>query len=167
MDIMKPSYREVVMQRSKALLIASLLISIIGCAHADTVLSAYGTYWEGDDSGHGAGIRLKKTFMAFMAVEGRTGYCEFTGSNTEIIPVDFAVSARLPFMISPYAGIGAGYYFADSKTYSLDDFSGSFVQVGVEATFVWVGALAEVRYYDMEEDAFDGPAYNVGILLKW
>lgn len=155
------------MKHTKALVITALLMSIIGGAHADTVLTAYGSYWEGDDSGRGVGIRLKKTVLAFLALEGRTGYYEFSGSDTEVIPADVAVSARLPFMISPYAGIGAGYYFADSSTYSLDNFSGSFVQVGVEATFVWIGALAEVRYYDMEEDAFDGPAYNVGLLLKW
>jgi len=155
------------MKCMKTLIIVSFLISIIGYAHADTVFTAYGSYWEADDSGRGAGIRLKKTFLAFLAVEGRTGYYDFTGSDTEIIPLDVAVSARLPFMISPYAGVGAGYYFADSKTYNLDNFSGGFVQIGVEATFVWIGALAEVRYYDMEEDAFDGPAYSVGVLLKW
>lgn len=155
------------MKHSKGLVIAALLISLIGSAHADTALSVYGTYWDGDDSGRGLGVRLKKTFLAFLAVEGRTGYYEFSGSDTELVPMDVAVSARLPFFISPYAGIGTGYYFADSKTYNIDNFSGGFVQVGVEATFIWVGALAEVRYYEMEEDAFDGPAYSVGLMLKF
>ena len=155
------------MKLSKWMVITIVLISMIGSAFADTAISAYATYWDGDDSGRGVGVRLKKTFLAFLAVEGRTGYYEFTDSDSEVIPVDVAVNARLPFMISPYAGIGTGYYFADSKTYDLNDFSGGFVQIGVEATFIWVGALAEVRYYDMEEDAFDGPAYNVGLMLKW
>lgn len=155
------------MKRSRWLVVMSLLISMVGCAFADTAISVYGTYWDGDDSGRGVGVRVKKTFLAFLVAEGRTGYYEFTGSDTELVPVDVAVSARLPFMISPYAGIGTGYYFASSDTYNLDNFAGGFVQVGVEATFVWIGALAEVRYYEMEEDAFDGPAYNIGLMLKF
>ncbi|MDZ8119550.1 hypothetical protein [Pontiella agarivorans] len=150
----------------KLLLLCTALIAA-GCALADTSLSAYGTYWEADSSGQGAGLRLKKTFLGFGAVEARGGYVNFDDIETDMIPLDASINVRLPFMISPYAGVGAGYYFMDSDAGGMDDTSGVFAQIGVEATFLWIGALAEVRYYDLEENYFDGPSYNIGLLLKW
>lgn len=150
----------------KYLLLCCALIAA-GYATADTSLSAYGTYWEADSSGRGAGLRLKKTVLGFGAVEARGGYVNFDDIETDMIPLDASINVRLPFMISPYAGVGAGYYFLDSDSGGMDDTSGFFAQVGVEATFLWIGALAEVRYYDLEENYFDGPSYNIGLLLKW
>jgi hypothetical protein len=149
------------------LLILSAVLSAASTLRADTSLTAYGTYWEGDDTGKGAGLRLKKTFLGFGAVEGRGGYVEFSDTNTEIYPLDVSINVRLPFMISPYAGIGTGYYYADSDLPGQDSISGYFGQLGVEATLLWFGAMAEVRFHDMEGSYFDGTSVNVGLLLKW
>ncbi len=150
----------------KLLLFISTLL-IAGYALADTSLSAYGTYWDAETEGTGAGLRLKKTFLGFGAIEGRGGYVRFDDIKTDMIPLDISLNVRLPFMISPYAGVGAGYYFLDAEAGNLDDSSGLFAQVGIEATLVWFGALAEVRYYDLEENYFDGASYNIGLMLKW
>ncbi|QBG47898.1 hypothetical protein EGM51_11010 [Verrucomicrobia bacterium S94] len=150
----------------KFLLLGAALLTA-GYVLADTSLSAYGTYWEADSSGLGAGLRLKKTILGFGAVEARGGYVNFDNIETDMIPLDASINVRLPFMISPYAGVGAGYYFLDSDSGGIDDTSGVFAQIGVEATLIWFGALAEIRYYDLNENYFDGPTYNVGLLLKW
>jgi hypothetical protein len=143
-------------------------ILMAGSAMADTSLTAYGTYWDGDDSGKGAGLRLKKTFLGFGAVEGRGGYVNFSDTNTKIIPLDVSLNVRLPFMISPYAGIGAAYYYvSDTDLAGVGDQTGYFAQIGVEATFVWIGAMAEIRFHDIEGSYFDGTSYNLGLLLKW
>lgn len=134
---------------------------------ADTSLTAYGTYWDADNEGAGAGLRLKKTFLAFAAVDVRGGYINFSDTNTEAIPLEASINARLPFFISPYIGLGAGYYFLDSDLADMDDSAGYFAQLGVEATFIWFGAMAEVRFHDLDEDYLDGTSFNLGLLLKW
>jgi hypothetical protein len=154
-------------QRIGLLLILSAVLSISSTLHADTSLTAYGTYWEGDDTGKGGGLRLKKTFLGFGAVEGRGGYVEFSDTNTEVYPLDVSINARLPFMISPYAGIGAGYYYISSDLPGLDNSSGYFGQIGVEATFAWFGAMAEIRFHDLDGSYFDGRSVNIGLLVKW
>lgn len=140
---------------------------LLSCANADTSLTAYGTYWDGEDIGKGGGLRLKKTFLAFAAVEGRGGYVDFSDTDTQVVPVDVSLNLRLPFFISPYIGVGAGYYFVDSDQLSSDDQSGYFTQLGVEATFLWFGAMAEIRWHDIEEGYLDGHSINAGLLIKW
>lgn len=151
--------------KKTAFALATLVLACSAIAH--TSLTAYGTYWDADATGKGAGLRLKKTFLGFGAVEARGGYVNFDDIKTDMIPLDVSINARLPFMISPYAGIGAGYYFLDSDIGGSDNTTGYFAQLGVEATFIWIGAMAEVRYYDLEDDFFDGPSYNIGLLVKW
>lgn len=136
-------------------------------AHADNSLTLYGTYWDADDSGKGAGLRYKKTFLGFGAVDGRAGYVDFNSIETEMVPLELSINARLPFMISPYIGVGGGYYLLDSKLGAVDNSGGYFAQLGVEATFLWIGAMAEIRYHDLEENYFDGTSFNAGLLIKW
>ncbi len=155
------------MTKLKTVLYLGLLFVAAGCVHADTSITAYGIYWDGDDPGRGAGVRVRKTFLAFMGVEGRTGYVEFNNTKTELIPAEVSVIGRLPFVISPYAGVGAGYYFVNSELPGLDNSSGGFAQLGVEASLLWFGAMAEIRYYEMEEKYWNGTAYNVGLFLKF
>ncbi len=140
---------------------------IASTLHADTSLTAYGTYWEGDDTGKGGGLRLKKTFLGFGAIEGRGGYVEFSDTNTEMYPLDVSLNVRLPFFISPYAGVGAGYYYIDSDLSAQDNVSGYFGQLGVEATLIWFGAMVEVRFHDLEGSYLDGTSVNAGLLVKW
>ena len=155
------------MKKLHTTLLALVTIGLIaGTTQADTSLTAYGTYWEGDtDIGKGAGLRLKKTFLGFGAIEGRGGYVEFSDTNTEVIPLDLSLNVRLPFLISPYAGIGAGYYLIDSAV--SGDVTGYFGQIGVEATFIWIGAMAELRFHDIEGSYLDGTSFNLGVLVKW
>ncbi|MEI6892031.1 MAG: hypothetical protein V5783_07665 [Pontiella sp.] len=148
-----------------ALLVATVLLA--GSASADTSLTAYGTLWDADDRGTGAGLRLKKTFLGFAAAEARGGYIHFDDIKTDMVPLDISINARLPFMISPYAGVGVGYYLFDSNETDFDSAVGYFAQVGVEATFLMMGIMAEIRYHDMEESYFDGASFNAGILFKW
>ncbi len=150
--------------------ILSLLsaLAMMACPSlADTSITAYGTYWDAESSGTGAGLRLKKTFLGFGAAEVRGGYVNFDEIDVEMIPLDVSLNARLPFMISPYIGVGAGYYITNSDLPGFDNTAGYFGQIGIEITFIWIGAMAEIRYYDIEEAYFDSPAYNVGLLVKW
>ena len=155
------------MKKSLVALLTIASTILLPTIYADTSLTAYGTYWDAEDSGKGGGLRLKKTFLGFGAVEGRGGYVSFSETNTEVVPLDISINARLPFMISPYAGVGAGYYFIDSDVPGSDNASGYFGQIGVEATFIWIGAMAELRYYEIEGSYLDGTAVNVGLLFKW
>ena len=153
----------------KKLTIAAIfaLALTAGSAWADNSLTAYGTYWDADNSGKGAGLRYKKAFLGFGAVDGRAGYVDFNSIETEMVPLELSINARLPFMISPYVGVGGGYYLLDSKLGAVDNSSGYFAQLGVEATFLWIGAMAEVRWHDLEENYFDGTSFNAGLLIKW
>lgn len=155
------------MRGMKSLVCLLVLFVAAGGAYTDTTITAYGIYWDGDDPGRGAGLRVRKTVMAFLAAEGRTGYVEFTDSNAEVIPLEASIVARMPFVISPYAGVGVGHYLVDSDLSGVDDFSGGFAQLGVEASILWLGAMAEVRYYEMEESYLDGAVYSVGLILKF
>ena len=103
----------------------------------------------------------------WAAVEGRGGYVEFSDTNTEVVPLDVSLNLRLPFFISPYAGVGAGYYLIDSDLPNADDESGYFAQLGVEVTFIWIGAMAEIRWHDIEGSYLDGTSANIGLLIKW
>lgn len=150
-----------------SLLLITTTTLILSTARAGTSLTAYGTYWDGQDAGKGGGLRLKKTVLGFGAVEGRGGYVSFDQTNTEVVPLDVSLNLRLPFMISPYAGIGAGFFLTSSDRADLDNTSAYFGQIGVEATFIWIGAMAEVRWYDTGESYLDGSVFNLGLLLKW
>ncbi len=136
-------------------------------AWADTSLTAFGTYWSADDPGTGGGLRIKQTFLGFGAVEVRGGYVNFDELNMGYVPLDAALNLRLPFMISPYAGIGAEYIYADTDDSAIKDVSGYFGQVGVEATFLWVGIMAEIRYHEIEASFLDGVSVSAGVLIKW
>lgn len=153
----------------RKLTIVSLVIAALTAlaAHADHSLTAYGTYWDADDSGKGAGLRYKKTFLGFGALDGRAGYVNFDSIKTDMIPLELSINARLPFIISPYIGVGGGYYLLDSNLGSIDNSGGYFAQLGVEATLLWFGVMAELRYHDLEENYFDGTSVNVGLLIKW
>jgi opacity protein-like surface antigen len=155
----------------------TLLMALSLCAFApavragDTSLTGYATYWEGqDDSGVGGGLRLKRTFLGFGAAELRGGYVRFDNGNESsepsVIPLEVAANVRLPFFISPYLGVGAGYYFT-SDVPDINDGAGYFVQAGVEFTLFVVGAMAEVRWQEIDGDYLDGMSANLGILIKW
>lgn len=136
---------------------------------ADASLTAYGTYWSSDASGSGGGLRLKKTFLGFGAWDVRGGAVDFDDEEVVMLPLEASVNVRMPFIISPYVGVGAGYYILESGTSQLhvDNAAGPFAQLGVEATLLWFGAMAEVRFHEPGADLVDGTSFNLGVLLKW
>lgn len=130
-----------------------------------TTLTAYASYWNHTDDAYGAGARLSKSLLDMVYVDGRAGYSKTDKTQTEMIPLEASINVGLPGMITPYAGIGGGYYFVDSEF--LDDLGGYFGQIGCEFIFTKVGALAELRYLDLEGSYFDGVSVNVGVLWKF
>ncbi|MDF3130256.1 hypothetical protein P0Y35_13695 [Kiritimatiellaeota bacterium B1221] len=137
--------------------------------HADSSLTAYASYWDTDKAGEGDGYgaRLKSTFLAFGSVEIRGGAIDMDDNITTLYPVDLSVNVRIPFLISPYAGVGAGYTFVDSPRPAYNDMNTLYAHLGLEVTFVWFGLMAEVRAVDAEDNDFDGVSGNVGVLIKW
>ena len=137
--------------------------------HADSSLTGYVSYWDTDKAGEGDGygVRLKTTFLAFGSIEARGGVVELDDKVTTLYPVDLSINLRIPFIISPYVGVGAGYTFVDSVRPTYNDMNTLYAHLGVEVTFVWFGVMAEVRAVDAEDNDFDGVSGNVGVLIKW
>jgi hypothetical protein len=150
-----------------SLLLATATCLLAGNARAigKTGITAYGTYWNGDDTGYGYGIKGTKSLLDILFADARIGYINFEDSNTELIPLEASINVGLPGMITPYAGVGVGYYFVDGPR--GDNAAGYFGQIGVEVSIAMAGVFAELRYHDLEEDAFDGPSASIGILLKF
>ncbi|WP_372805853.1 hypothetical protein [Pontiella sp.] len=152
--------------------IVSLLLATAACllaanaqAIGKTGFTAYGTYWNGDDSGYGYGVKATKSLLDILFADARIGYLNFNDSDTEVIPLEASINVGLPGVITPYAGVGAGYYFIDGPM--GNNAAGYFGQIGVEISIAMFGVLAEVRYHDLAENAFDGPSASLGILLKF
>jgi len=125
----------------------------------------YGTYWNGDETGYGAGLRLNKSLLDMLYIDGRGGYVEFDQGEVKMIPLEAALNLYFPGPVSPFIGAGAGYYIIDNS--SLDNRGGYFGQAGLEIKVWVIGAMAELRYMDLEDDYFDGLSINVGIVLDF
>ena len=129
-------------------------------------LALYGTYWDTKDPGYGAGLKYKLSLIDLVSVDGRGGYIRFDdGNDSGMVPLEVAFNLGLPGPISPYAGVGLGYYFTDIP--SVDDASGYFGQVGLEFTIVKIGAMIELRYMDLEEDYLDELSLNAGLVWQF
>lgn len=150
-----------------------ILITTAVCLLADhagalgrDALTAYGTYWDGENAGYGLGLKYSKSLLDMVSVDGRGGYIVFDDAvDTTMVPLEVAFNLGLPGPITPYAGVGLGYYLIDHPLF--DDASGYFAQVGLEFTLVKIGAMVELRYMDLEEDYFDDLSLNVGVVLKF
>ncbi len=155
------------MKHKLCLLILFTLLPLM--TQADTSLTGYASYWDTDKAGEGDGYgaRLKTTFLAFGSVELRGAAVDMDDKVTTLYPVDLSVNVRIPFLISPYAGVGAGYTFVDSVRPTYDDMNTLYAHLGVEVTFIWFGVMAEVRAVDAEDNNFDGVSGNIGVLFKW
>lgn len=144
-------------------------IGMIGTAKGvETSLTAYATYWDGDTEGYGAGLKVRKSFLAFLSGDIRGGYVDFNDASTSVIPVEATVMAQIPFMLEPYVGVGAGYYFVDSEVAALDEnVAGYYALAGLQFTLFKLGVMGELRYNDSEEAYFEGLSANLGVVLKW
>lgn len=131
-----------------------------------TGLTAYGTYWDGENAGYGAGLRYSRSLLDMVSVDGRAGYIRFDDySQTEMVPLEVAFNLGIPGPVSPYVGVGLGYYLVDHPLF--DDTSGCFGQLGLEFTVLKIGAMVELRYMDLDEHYFDDLSLNAGIVLKF
>jgi hypothetical protein len=143
----------------------------------ETSLAGYATYWNGtSDSGDnvdgfGGGIKLRKKLLSFFAADIRGGYVNFSDLDTAVVPVEATIMVGIPFLLEPYAGIGAGYYIVDSDS-DYENGIGTFGVVGVQFNLFVVGAMAELRYNKVDvslndENLMDGLSANVGLMIKW
>lgn len=148
-----------------SIIAAISLISISAQGIGKTTLTAYGSYWNHTEDAYGAGLKVSKSLIDILYLDGRAGYSTTDSSDVEVIPLEVSLNIGLPGMITPYAGIGGGYYVVDSDL--IDDLGGYFGQVGIEFIFTKIGALAELRYLDLEGSYLDGVALNVGVLWKF
>ena len=156
------------MKKTIAILLATATCLVAGNALAlgNNAITAYGTYWDGEEPGYGLGLKYSKSLVDMIYLDARGGYVMFDDLvDTTMVPLEVGFNLGLPGMITPYAGVGVGYYLIDNPI--IDDATGYFGQIGVEFTIVKIGAMVELRYLDLEGEYFDDLALNVGILLKF
>jgi hypothetical protein len=154
------------MKKQKLMILTALmLVGLAGTAFSE--VAGYATYWDAAGDGYGGGIKLMKIFLGFLAADLRGGYVEFDSSKTSVIPLEASVMLRLPFFIEPYIGVGAGYYNASSDVLNISSSGGIFALAGVQVNFLAVGAFAEVRRMDLEENLLDGTSANIGLAWRW
>ena len=133
----------------------------------ETSLAGYLTYWNGSVDGYGGGVKLRKKFLGFFSADVRGSYVDFSDLNTSVIPVEATLMVGFPFVVEPYAGLGASYYFVDSDEPGIDNGSGVYGVIGLQLNLWVVGALAELRWNETEEDLMDGMSANLGLMVKW
>jgi len=144
-------------------------------------VGAYGSYWKPKDldKGYGGGVVARGQLFEFFGIDGRVGYFSFDDPSVEMIPVEVTALLRFPFpLISPFAGVGGGYYqFSGEKGFSLDDETGWFGTAGVDLTLGDLRVFLEWRYQFLEatvkdsvgglangsELDFSGNGFNLGV----
>ena len=132
----------------------------------ETSVAGYLTYWDGSVDGVGGGVKLRKKFLAFFSADVRASYVDFSNADTSVIPVEATLMVGIPFLVEPYAGVGASYYFVDSDI-GIDNATGVYGVIGLQLNLWVVGALAELRWNETEEDLMDGMSANLGLMVKW
>ncbi len=132
----------------------------------ETSVAGYLTYWDGSTDGVGGGVKLRKKFLAFFSADVRASYVDFSNADTSVIPVEATLMVGIPFLVEPYAGVGASYYFVDSDI-GIDNATGVYGVIGLQLNLWVVGALAELRWNETEEDLMDGMSANLGLMVKW
>ncbi len=132
----------------------------------ETSVAGYLTYWDGSTDGVGGGVKLRKKFLGFFSADVRASYVDFSDADTSVIPVEATFIVGFPFVVEPYAGVGTSYYFIDSDT-GVDNATGVYGVVGLQLNLWVVGALAELRWNETEEDLMDGMSANLGLMVKW
>lgn len=130
-----------------------------------TTITAFGSYWNTEDPGKGAGLKVGKSLIDILFLKGSISTINFEEADLDMIPMEASLNIGLPGILTPYAGIGVGYYHFDSD--HIDDKTGYFAQAGLELSIALIGAMAEVRYHDIEGTALDEFSVNAGILLKF
>ena len=161
--------------KKQGFMIAIAVLAMVGMNEVayggETSVAGYMTYWDGGENGGnegvGGGIKLRKKFLGFFSADIRGSYLEFSDLNTSVIPVEATLMVGIPFVVEPYAGLGASYYFFDSDNPLLEDSTGAYGVLGLQLNLWVVGAMAEVRYTEAEETLMDGMSINLGLMMKW
>ena len=156
------------MKKTTAKLLAAAACLVAGNALAigSNGITAYGTYWDGENAGYGLGLKYSKSLVDMIYFDGRGGYITFDDpADTTMIPLEVSFNLGLPGFITPYAGVGMGYYFIDNPIF--DNATGYFGQIGCEFSILKIGVMVELRYMDLEGEYFDDLALNAGILLRF
>ena len=155
--------------RIATLLLASLFMA--GMTHVtyagETSVAGYLTYWDGTVDGYGGGVKLRKKFLGFMSADVRASYVDLSDIETSVVPLEATLMVGIPFVLEPYAGVGASYYIYDTDIPGLDNGTGVYGVLGVQFNLFVVGAMAELRYNEAEADVLDGMSANLGLLIKW
>jgi hypothetical protein len=129
-------------------------------------VAAYGTYWDGENPGYGLGAKYGMSLIDIIFADARAGYITFDdAADTTMVPLEISFNLGFPGAITPYAGVGLGYYLIDNPV--LDDSSGYFGQIGLEFTIIKIGAMVELRYMDLEATYFDDLSLNAGLVFNF
>lgn len=145
-----------------------LMVGINQVSYAgETSLAGYLTYWDGSVDGAGGGVKLRKKFLGIMSADIRASYVDFSDLNTSVVPLEATLMVGIPFLLEPYVGLGASYYFFDSDISGIDDSAGAYGVIGLQLNLWVVGAVGELRWNEAEEDLMDGMSANLGLMVKW
>ena len=155
--------KHVMMIAMAALVLAGMNESAYG---GETSLAGYLTYWDGSVDGVGGGVKIRKKFLGFLSADVRASYVDFSNLNTSVVPLEATLMVGFPFFIEPYVGLGASYYIFDSDL-PIDNGAGGYGVLGVQFNLWVVGAMAELRWNEAEEDLMDGMSANLGLMVKW
>ena len=157
--------------KKHVMMIAMAALMLVGTNEiaygGETSLAGYLTYWDGSVDGVGGGVKLRKTFLAFLAADVRASYVDFSNLDTSVVPLEATLMVRFPFVVEPYAGLGASYYIFDTDIQGLDNGVGGYGVIGLQFNLFVVGALAELRWNEAEADLMDGMSANLGLMVKW
>jgi len=155
----------------KKLLVVAAALMLTGVSEmaygGETSLAGYLTYWDGSAEGYGGGVKVRKKFLAFLSADVRAGYVDFSDLNTSVVPLEATFMVGFPFVVEPYAGIGASYYIFDTDIPGVDNGTGVYGVLGAQLNLWVVGAMAELRWNEAEEDLMDGMSANLGLMVKW
>lgn len=143
----------------KVLLSLGLLSLLLVPAKAQVLgleAGVYGSYWKPKDldKGYGGGIVARGQILGFFGMDGRVGYFKFDNPSVDMIPLEATAMFRFPFpILSPFVGLGAGYYqFSGEKGFSLDDQVGYFGTAGVDITLGDLRVFLEWRYQELKPE---------------
>jgi hypothetical protein len=174
----------------KKILVVAIVCAFFGMVAAPEAramrLGGYAAYLDGDDlgSGAGAGAVLRFDFLGeAVGLDIRGSYLRFDDIKTDLIPLETAVTARLPIgRLGAYAGLGVGYYLFDMDDGSADDSVGVFPLVGAdfqlsdklslfgEARWLFLDTDVDAAVKaaeDLTEDSLDLDGLGVNLGLSW
>ena len=154
------------MKKRIVVALAGFCMIMANTAVGGSSVAAYGTYWDGENPGYGLGAKYGMSLIDIIFADARAGYILFDDAvDTTMVPLEISFNVGFPGPITPYAGVGLGYYLIDNPV--LDDSSGYFGQIGLEFTIVKIGAMVELRYMDLESTYFDDLSLNAGLVFKF